>query len=393
MTGMDSGGRPRQAGPLADDSTTRAAKGLGMADGNRSVLAVPVAFYGRTADAAGTGDSRADRHQQLALRRAVAAACAAWVATEFFDEDRRADSPWWCRPPGRSLLAALSAPGRVAATVVVAGPSCLLPGARRHWHPGSARIPACAARASRLWPDDRLGREYALLGRLRPLHRTGRHPAAGEQGPALRPVLPGGLGAAVFVEELGGHPARRRPRRPGGAGRVAGAGWPTVGGTGGAGGPSVERGRHRQKRAVPAMPGALAARVVESSASGPAWRGRPRESIPDITLPSRALAHRAGPCQVRRAGERQRERAGSTVVPGLGGGLQVRRLPGRSLACALSRARSSRARTARAAPRVRCGSAGVKVTWISRAPTVALAGSAARRPTRDGFAVMPTLRP
>jgi len=127
MTGMDSGGRPRQAGPLADDSTTRAANGLGTADGNSLVLAVPVAFYGRTADAAGTGDSRADRHRQLALCRAVAAACGARVATEFFDEDRRADSLWRCRPPGRSLLAALSVPDRVAAKVAIAGPSCLLP--------------------------------------------------------------------------------------------------------------------------------------------------------------------------------------------------------------------------------------------------------------------------
>ena len=127
MTGMDAGGRPRQAVPLADGSTTRAANGLGTADGNSSVLALPVAFYGRTANAAGTGDSRADRHRQLALRRAVAAACGARAATECLDEDRRADSPWQCRPPGRSLLAALSAPGPVAATVVVAGPSCLLP--------------------------------------------------------------------------------------------------------------------------------------------------------------------------------------------------------------------------------------------------------------------------
>ena len=127
MTGMDSGGRPRQAGPLADDSTTRAANGLGTADGNSSVLAVPVAFYGRTADSAGTGDSRAEQHRQLALCRAVAAASGARVATECLDEDRRADSPWRCRPPGRSLLAALSAPGRVAATVVIAGLSCLLP--------------------------------------------------------------------------------------------------------------------------------------------------------------------------------------------------------------------------------------------------------------------------
>lgn len=89
MTGMDSRGRPRQAGRLVDDSMTRAVSGPGTADRNSSLLAVPVAFYGRTAHAAGTGDSRADRHRQLALCRAVAAACGARVTTEFFDEDCR----------------------------------------------------------------------------------------------------------------------------------------------------------------------------------------------------------------------------------------------------------------------------------------------------------------
>lgn len=131
MTGMDSRGRPRQAGPLAGDSMTRAVSGPGTAYRNSSLLAVPVAFYGRTVHAAGTGDSRAARHRQLALCRAVAVACGARVTTEFFDEDCRAGSPWRCRPQGRSLLAALSAPDRVAGTVVVADPWCLLPAARR----------------------------------------------------------------------------------------------------------------------------------------------------------------------------------------------------------------------------------------------------------------------
>lgn len=190
MTGMDSRGRPRQAGRLVDDSMTRAVSGPGTADRNSSLLAVPVAFYGRTAHAAGTGDSRADRHRQLALCRAVAAACGARVTTEFFDEDCRADSPWRCRPQGRSLLTALSAPDRVAGTVVVADPWCLLPpppGARRRWHPGSARIPAGAARASRLWDGDLLGREIRLARHApdRPRRRAAPPPRRVQMNAAL----------------------------------------------------------------------------------------------------------------------------------------------------------------------------------------------------------------
>jgi hypothetical protein len=83
MTGNNPRGHPRQAGQLTGDSTTRAASCPGAADRDSSVRAVPVAFYGRTARAAGTGDSRADRHRQLALCRSVAAACGAWVTAEF----------------------------------------------------------------------------------------------------------------------------------------------------------------------------------------------------------------------------------------------------------------------------------------------------------------------
>ena len=87
------------------------------------------------------------------------------------------------------------------------------------------------------------------------------------------------------------------------------------------------------------------------------------------------------------------QRAGSTVVPGLGGGLQVRPPSGRSLACAVSRARSSRARTARAARGVSCGSAGVKVTSITSAPADSAAGAAGRgRAARDGSTVYAALQ-
>ena len=180
MTGKDSGGRPRQAGRLADDSTTRAASGPGTADRNSSLLAVPVAFYGRTAHAAGTGDSRADRHRQLALCRAVAAACGARVTTEFF-ERTAAPTPLAVRPQGRSLLAALSGPGRVAATVVVADPWCLLP--RRPAPEGTGILARLAfQRVQLVLADSGLviasAEEYALLGRLLIGPTYGAPPAA-----------------------------------------------------------------------------------------------------------------------------------------------------------------------------------------------------------------------
>jgi hypothetical protein len=56
----------------------------GTADRDSSLRAVSAAFYGRTAHAAGTGDSQADRYRQLALCRTVAVACGAWVSAEFF---------------------------------------------------------------------------------------------------------------------------------------------------------------------------------------------------------------------------------------------------------------------------------------------------------------------
>ena len=148
---------------------TRTPSGPGRADRNSSLLAVPVAFYGRTTHAAGTGDSRADRHRQLAQCRAVAAACGAPVTTEFFDEDCRADSPWRRRPQGRSLLAALSAPDRVAGTVMVEDPWCLLP--RRPAPEGAGILARVAFPRVRLVPADSgmvisSAEEFALLGGL-----------------------------------------------------------------------------------------------------------------------------------------------------------------------------------------------------------------------------------
>ena len=153
MTGNNPPGHPRQAGRITGDSTTRAVSAPGAADRDSSLRAAPAAFYGRTARAAGTGDSQADRYRQLALCRTVAAYCGARVTAEFFDEDCRADDPWQDRPQGRSLLAALSGPRRLAGAVVVGDPWRLLPRrprARQHRHPGVARVLARAAHPGRL---------------------------------------------------------------------------------------------------------------------------------------------------------------------------------------------------------------------------------------------------
>lgn len=151
MTGKNPPSRPHQAGRPADDSATRAKSGPGTAEPDSPPRAVPVAFYGRTAHAAGTCDSRADRHRQLALCHAVAAARGWQVTAEFFDEDCRACYPWQRRPQGRSLLAALSGPGRVAGTVAVADPWRLLP--RRPAPGGTAILARLASVAcSSCWP-------------------------------------------------------------------------------------------------------------------------------------------------------------------------------------------------------------------------------------------------
>lgn len=169
MTGNNPRGRPRQAGQLTGDSTTRAASAPGAADRDSSLRAVSAAFYGRTARAAGTSDSEADRYRQLALCRVVAAACGAWVTAEFFDEDCRADYPWQGRPQGRSLLAALPGHGRHAGAVVVADPWRLLP---RRPAPDSTGILARLAfrRVQLVLADSGMvistAGEYALPGRL-----------------------------------------------------------------------------------------------------------------------------------------------------------------------------------------------------------------------------------
>lgn len=210
MTGTDPRRRPHHAGLLADGSATRAECGPGVTDRNSPPRAVPVAFYGRTACAAGTGDSRADRYRQLALCHAVAAARGWQVTAEFFDEDCRADDPWQRRPQGRSLLAALSGPGRVAGAVAVADPWCLLP--RRPAPGGTAILGRLAFRGVVLVLAGTglvisSAEEYALLGRI----LTGPPCGAPLYGSASRPSVRDHRARG----SLPGQPAAGLPRRPG----------------------------------------------------------------------------------------------------------------------------------------------------------------------------------
>jgi hypothetical protein len=128
-----------------------------------------VAFYGRTARAAGSGDSHADRHRQLALCRAVIAAYGGQVNVEYFDEGCRADRPWCRRPQGQALLAALSGPACPARTLVAADPWRLLP--RRPTAGGTGILPQLALRRVVLVLADTgisvlTAGDYALLGTL-----------------------------------------------------------------------------------------------------------------------------------------------------------------------------------------------------------------------------------
>jgi hypothetical protein len=210
MTGNNPRGHPRQAGQLTGDSATRAASGPGAADRDTSLRAVPAAFYGRTARAAGTGDSAAGRHRQLALCRSVAAACGARVTAGFFDEDCRAGDPWQGRPLGRSLLAALG-PDRPAGAVVVADPWRLCPRRPAPGEPGilarlaSRRVQLVLAGSGLVIST---AAEYALPGRL----LTGPAASAPPGGAAAWPSFRGRRAR----RSRPGQPAglRRRPREP-----------------------------------------------------------------------------------------------------------------------------------------------------------------------------------
>ena len=131
---------------------------------------MPVAFYGRTAHAAGTGDSQADRHRQLALCRAVAAACGGQVTAEFFDEDCRADSP--VEPPaagpvpaGRAVRPRRVRPGQWwSRTRGACFPAARRPTAPASWLRLAFRHVMLVLADTGLW--SLTAEEYALLGRL-----------------------------------------------------------------------------------------------------------------------------------------------------------------------------------------------------------------------------------
>lgn len=209
MTARDSRGRNQQASRPAGGIATRTADGSATADPDMPAGVVPVAFYGRTARAAGTDDSRADRHRQLALCRAVAAACGGQVTAEFFDEACRADFPWHRRPQGRSLLAALSGRGRLAGAVAVADPWCLLP---RRPVPSSGILARLAFRrvllvlASPAIVISSAG-EYAVLGRLLSGPACGAPPDGSIAGPSVRDHRSRGGRAAPGLSRHTGEPS------------------------------------------------------------------------------------------------------------------------------------------------------------------------------------------
>jgi hypothetical protein len=138
------------------------------ADPGTWIRATPVAFYGRTAHAAGMRDGQAERYRQLAQCRAIVAACGGRLTALYFDESCRADHPWSRRPQGQALLTALSGPAP-AWTLVTADAGCLLP--RRASADGTGILRQLAQRQVLLLLADTgaaalTAREYELLGRI-----------------------------------------------------------------------------------------------------------------------------------------------------------------------------------------------------------------------------------
>ena len=169
MTGTRSRGRPRQARRPADDLATPPADAPAATGPGIRIRAAQVVFYGRTAHAAGTSDSHADRHRQLALCRAAIAAYGAQVSAGYFDEGCRADRPWDRRPQGQALLTALSGPDPTARVLVAADPWRLLP--RRPAAGGTGILPQLALRRVVLVLADTgisvlTAGDYALLCRI-----------------------------------------------------------------------------------------------------------------------------------------------------------------------------------------------------------------------------------
>ncbi len=169
MSRARSRGRHRQPRRPEDGSAVLQADDLAAADPRTRIRARPVVFYGRTAHAAGTQESQAERHRQLALCRAAVAAYGGQVTAVYFDEGCRADHPWSRRPHGRALLSTLSGPENPAWTLVAADAWRLLP--RRTPADGTAILQQLAQRHVLLMLADTgtavlTAQEYALLGRL-----------------------------------------------------------------------------------------------------------------------------------------------------------------------------------------------------------------------------------
>ena len=144
-------------------------------------------FYGRTAHAAGTPESQAERDRQLALCRAAVAAYGGQVTAVYFDQGCRADHPWSRRPQGQALLTALSGPAHPAWTLVAADAWRLLP--RRTPADGTRILQQLAQRHILLMLADTgavllTAEEYALLGRL----MSGNARATGLAALPSRPV-------------------------------------------------------------------------------------------------------------------------------------------------------------------------------------------------------------
>jgi hypothetical protein len=186
MTGTPTRGWPHLAGRPADDLTALVAGNPATAGPGALTRGTAVVFYGRTAPRAGTRDSRADRHRQLALCRRFIAAHGGRVIAEYFDEGCRADRLWNRRPQGQALLAELSGPARAAGALVVADPSCLLP--RRPPAGSTPILQQLAFREVLLMLADtgiliRTAGEYHLLGELLS-GPAGTVPASGLTTPA-----------------------------------------------------------------------------------------------------------------------------------------------------------------------------------------------------------------
>jgi hypothetical protein len=163
---------------------------LAAADPQTRIRATPMAFYGRTAHAAGTWDGQAERHRQLALCRAVVAAYCGQVTALYFDEGCRADHPWRRRPQGQALLATLSGAAHPPWTLVAADAWRLLP--RRTPADGIGILQQLAQRDVLLVLADTgtavlTAGEYALLGGLMS-DIVSSFPATGLAGAPSRPL-------------------------------------------------------------------------------------------------------------------------------------------------------------------------------------------------------------